>query len=382
MQLKYCTMCVMPNTKPDLFFDEQGVCDACRSSEKKNSIDWDERKKQFEAIIEKYRSKDGNNYDCIIPISGGKDSTYQTYVMKEVYKLNPLCVNFEPTQSTELGKKNLANIGSLDVDVIQIRKNPIVYKKMVIESFRRVGDNEWPNHVGIFTVPIIAAVKFNVPLIIWGENSQLEYGGPASATEKNYLDRRWLEEFGGLLGNRVDDMVGVDGITKEQLLMFTYPKDEDIRQVGVTGLFLGYYFKWDARKQLEIDKQHGFSIKEDGPVEGTYTNYENLDESTVGVHDYLKFLKYGFGRATDHACLDIRNGRISRAEGLELVRRYDGRYPHYGVKSFMEYTGLSKQEIDEVFDRFTNKQIFKTDKEDNLIRDIVGNLTKVNYDNE
>ncbi len=383
MKLVYCTKCVMPSTKPDLFFDG-GVCDACKSTETKNKkIDWAARKKEFEKIIERYRSKDGSNYDCIIPVSGGKDSHYQVYMIKRVYGLNPLLVSFEQTYITELGKKNLENIRNFGCDMIYVKKNPIIYKKMVIEGFKRVGDSEWPNHLGIFTVPVNMAVKFNVPLLIWGENPQLEYGGPAGSRERNHIDRRWLEEFGGLLGNRVEDMVGTDGITRKDLLPYFYPKDEDLKRVDVTGLFLGYYFKWDARKQTELMmKEYGFNIKDDGPIEGTYANYENLDEATVGIHDYLKFLKYGFGRATDHACLDIRNGRISREEGLGLVYKYDGKYPYYGVEKLMEYTGLTKKGIDEVFDRFTNKRIFRCDKKGNLVHDIAGNLIKVNYDNE
>src|SRR3989344_4943391 len=160
MKLVYCTKCVMPNTKPDLFFDKEGVCDACRSSELKHAktkgIDWKTRKKEFEEIINKYRSKNGY-YDCIIPVSGGKDSHYQAYVMKAIYKMNPLLVSFEPTKTTELGLKNLENIRQFG-DLIHFKKNPEVYKKMVIESFKRVGDNEWPNHLGIFTIPVQIAV--------------------------------------------------------------------------------------------------------------------------------------------------------------------------------------------------------------------------------
>lgn len=380
MKLAYCTKCVMPNTKPDLFFDKEGICDACRSAEIKNSkikgINWESRRKEFEKIIAKYRSKDGSNYDCIVPVSGGKDSHYQAYMMKVVYKMNPLLVCFEQTKITELGRKNLENIRQFG-DLVYFKKNPDIYRKMVIEGFQRVGDNEWPNHIGIFTVPVKMAVHFNIPLLIWGENSQLEYGGPASSTQKNYLDRRWLEEFGGLLGNRIDDMLGVDGITKKDLLPYRYPDDKDLKGVGVTGLFLGYYFKWDARKQTDLMvKEYGFNLKQNGPVEGTYTNYENLDESTVGLHDYLKFTKYSFGRATDHACLDIRNGRITRKKGLELVKKYDGKYPHYAVKNFIEYTGMTKKEVDKTIDQFTNKKMFMCDKKGNLARDKTGNLIK------
>ncbi|RYY57881.1 MAG: N-acetyl sugar amidotransferase [Chitinophagaceae bacterium] len=373
--MKYCTRCLFPETKPDLFFDEQGVCSACVAAEEKTQIDWEQRRKDFFKIIEHYRSKNPTGYDCIVPVSGGKDSTYQAYYMKKVCGLNPLCVCFETTAVTEIGQHNLDNLAEMGMDVIHFKKNDEVYRKMVIESFKRVGDEMWPNHIGIFTIPVMFAVKFNIPLLIWGENPQQEYGGPLESIQNKVLSRRWLEEFGGLLGNRIQDMIGVDGITEKELTPYFYPSDEDIERVGVTGLFLGHYFFWDARKQLEIVKEHGFRVSET-PVEGTYTNYENLDEKIVGLHDYLKFVKYGFGRATDHACIDIRNNRITREEGLDLVKKYDGKYPHYAVESFIEYTGMSKQEVDEVIDSYTNTILFTQDETGRFLRDSDGNLVR------
>ena len=291
--------------------------------------------------------------------------------------MNPLCICFETTSVTEIGQKNLDNLSKMGMDVIHFKKNHEVYKKMVIEGFKRVGDEMWPNHLGIFTIPVMFAVKFNIPLIIWGENSQQEYGGPNLESVRNtILNRSWLEEFGGLLGNRVQDMIGVNGITEKELTPYFYPSDDDIERVGVTGIFLGSYFFWDARKQLEIVKKVGFSVKEDGPLEGTYTNYENLDEKLVSLHDYLKFVKYGFGRATDHVNIDIRNGRLTREEGKKLVKEFDGKYPHFGVKSFIEYSGLNKVEIDNVIDSFTNPILFKQDISGKFQRDEEGNLIK------
>jgi len=379
MKIRYCNNCLYPETKPDLYFNERGVCSACVAAELKDKgIDWKQREKEFNEIINHYRIPEGKTgYDCIVPVSGGKDSTYQAYFMKEVCGLNPLCVCFETTAVTELGQKNLDNLSNMGLDVIHFKKNHVAYKKMVVESFKRVGDEMWPNHIGIFTIPVMIAVKFGIPLIVWGENPQKEYGGPSLDSVKNrILNRKWLEEFGGLLGNRIQDMIGVEGITEKELTPYFYPSDEDIERVGVTGIFLGHYFFWDARKQLEIVKKHGFSVKEDGPIEGTYTNYENLDEKLVSLHDYLKFVKYGFGRATDHACIDIRNKRLTRAEGLELVKKYDGKYPHYGVSEFMNYSGMTKKEVDDIIDSFTNTILFvqndditfKRDKEGNLIR--------------
>lgn len=375
MKIQYCARCVMPSTKPDLHFDEQGICDACHSAEKKEtSIDWEARKKEFEDVIERYRDTEGLRYDCLIPVSGGKDSTYQVHVMKNIYGFRPLCVCFEPTLPTELGKKNLDNISKMGVDVIHFKKNYPVYKNLVIEGFKRVGDNEWPNHVGIFTVPVHFAVRFNIPLVVWAENSQLEYGGPAQSKDAKVLNRRWLEEFGGLLGNRVEDMVGVGGATRGDLLPYFYPADEDVERVGVTGLFLGYFFKWNARAQLAEVEKVGFSVKEDGPVETTYTNYENLDCDSMSIHDYLKWIKYGFGRATDHACIDIRNGIITRAEGVRLVRKYDGKLPPVALRRFLEYTGMSKKEFLETVDRFANPVIFEKAPDGSFRRDIDDNL--------
>ena len=375
MELKFCTNCLFPETKPDLFFDENGLCSACKAANQKNAgIDWKKREENFFEIINDYK-KDGVGYDCLIPVSGGKDSTYQAYFMKEVCGMNPLCVCFETTTPTELGNKNLDNISKLGIDVIHFKKNHEVYKKMVIEGFKRIGDEMWPNHIGIFTIPVMFAVKLNIPLIIWGENPQMEYGGPDLRSVKSQvLDRKWLEEFGGLLGNRIEDMIGVNGLTKKELTPYFYPLDEEINKVGVTGIFLGSYFFWDAKKQLEIILKNGFSLKTDGPVEGTYTNYENLDEKMHGLHDYLKYVKYGFGRATDHASIDIRNNRLTRKQGLEKVNEFDGKYPHYGIKTFIKYSGMAKKEIDTIIDSFTNPILFESDENDEFKRDINFNL--------
>ena len=371
--MKICTKCVMPSTKPDLHFDENGVCDACNSQDdKNNNIDWEQREKEFLELIKKH--KINSDYDCVIGVSGGKDSTYQVIKVLEL-GLNPLCVCFEPTIPTEIGKKNLENLNNLGVDLIHIKRNPIVYKKLAKEAFIRTGDNEWQHHIGLFTTTPKIAVNFNIPLIIWGESPQLEYGGPAASKTRNNLDRQWLEEFGGLLGNRISDMIGVDNLNQKDLSLYTYPSDEDINRVGVTGLFLGYYFKWDLREVVKKAKEYGFSVQ-DRPVETTYENFENLDCYSNHLHDYLKYVKYGFGRATDNACLDIRLGYITREEGVRLVNKYDGRYPTLAVKKYLEYTGFTQKEFDKIVDSYTNKRIFLRDKNGKFIKDIDGSLVR------
>jgi len=378
IEVRYCSNCLFPETKPDLHFTEEGLCSACIASESKDiGIDWNQREDDFYSIIDKFRLKnDEIGYDCLIPVSGGKDSTYQAYFMKEICGMNPLCVCFETTKVTELGQRNLDNISKMGIDVIHFKKNYNAYRSMVKEGFIRVGDEMWPNHIGIFTIPINIAAKFKIPLIIWGENPQQEYGGPLESIKRNKLTRRWLEEFGGLLGNRIQDMIGVDGLTAKDLTPYFYPSDEELESTGITSIFLGHYFFWDARKQLKVIKDHGFEVKEDGPIEGTYTNYENLDEQMHGLHDYLKFVKYGFGRATDHACIDIRNKRLTRAEGLELVKKHDGKYPSLSINAFIEYSGMSKEEIDTIIDSYTNPVLFRMNDNGTYEKDAEGNLLR------
>lgn len=381
--LTYCRRCVMPDTKPDLHLDEAGICNACRSYESRKAVDWDQRHEDLVKVLEKYRRPAGDNWDCIVPVSGGKDSTYQVVRMLQ-YGLNPLCVTSTTCDLSDLGRKNIENLKHLGVDYIEVSPNPLIRAKLNRVGLLQVGDISWPEHVGIFTIPVRAAVQFNVPLIVWGENSQNEYGGPAAAAEGNVLTRRWLEEFGGLLGMRVSDLIGQEGIEDKHLINYSYPSDEDLARVGVTGLFLGHYIPWDGLANTLIAAANGFHSYEK-VVEGSMVNYENLDNYQTGIHDYFKYLKFGFGRATDLACLHIRRGRLTRQDGLDAVRRLDGRFPwEYLGKSLEDILrplDLSVDEFVRVCDKFTNKKIFKRDVSGALVKDRDGNLTKLNFDN-
>lgn len=381
--LRYCTRCVMPETKPDLYIDEAGVCSACRSFEQRKAVDWAARKEELQRILERYRSRNGYNYDCVIPVSGGKDSTYQVIRMLEM-GMNPLCVTATTDKLTVIGRRNIENLKSLGVDYVEVTTNPVIRRKINRLALTQVGDISWPEHVAIFTIPVRVAVQFSVSLIIWGENSQNEYGGPAAAAEGNVLNRRWLEEFGGLLGLRVSDLIGQEGIEQKHLIQYLYPADEELSRVGVTGTFLGYYLPWDGYGNALYAQAHGFESYHK-TVEGSLVNYENLDNAQTGIHDYFKFLKYGFGRATDLACLHIRRGRISRVDAIKLVRMHDGKFPwiYLGtpIEEVLQEIDLTLDEFIRVCDRFTNKKLFVCDARGSLVKDKEGNLTKINYDN-
>jgi N-acetyl sugar amidotransferase len=381
--IKYCTTCLLPSTKPDLRFDDLGVCTACNAYLNRVEVDWVARKKEFELIISKFRSKSDSKWDCIIPVSGGKDSTAQVLKILEV-GLNPLCVTATTCDLSKIGRNNIENIKKLGVDYVEFSPNPVIRKKLNKIGLEVVGDIAWPEHVGIFTIPVRAAVDFRVPLIIWGENSQNEYGGPATAQQSPYLTRRWLEEFGGMLGLRVSDLHENYNIPKRDLIPYTYPSDEDLTSAGVTGLFLGHYFPWDGLSNYLLAQANGFESF-GSVVEGSMVDYENLDNFQHGIHDYFKFLKFGFGRATDIASLHIRRGRLTRIQALQIVKDNDGKYPWSYLRKpladILSRIELSVEEFDAICERFTNKNLFITDKNGKLIRDSSNSLIKVNYEN-
>jgi N-acetyl sugar amidotransferase len=381
--LKYCTKCVMPETKPDLSFDKEGVCSACRSYENRATVDWAARQVQLDQILTKYRSPRGDSWDCIVPVSGGKDSTYQVLRVLQL-GLNPLCVTATTCDPSPIGRRNIENIKRLGVDYVELSPNPVIRRKLNRIGLMQVGDVSWPEHVGIFTIPIRAAVEHRVPLIIWGENSQNEYGGPATAQAGHVLDRRWLEEFGGLLGLRVTDLIGMDGIEPRHLIPYTYPTDEQLSEVGVTGIFLGHFIPWDGYSNAFLSQAHGFETLQT-TVEGSVVNYENLDNHQTGIHDYFKFLKFAFGRATDIACLHLRRGRITREDAVSIIRKHDGQFPatYLGkpLSDILAPLDLTIEDFTGICDRFTNKALFVRDGRGQLVKDRHGNLTKTNYDN-
>lgn len=381
--IKYCSNCLLPSTKPDLRFDNNGTCSACAAYQNRAKVDWAERESDFRAIVSKHKSKSNSKWDCIIPVSGGKDSTVQVLKILEL-GLNPLCVTSTTCDLSPIGRRNIENIKNLGVDYVEFTANPQVRKKLNRIGLELVGDIAWPEHVGIFTIPVRAAVDFRIPLIIWGENSQNEYGGPASAQGSPYLNRRWLEEFGGMLGLRVSDLHENHGIVEKDLILYTYPTDEDLAEIGVTGLFLGHYFPWDGLNNYLLAQANGFESF-GSVIEGSMVDYENIDNFQHGIHDYFKFLKFGFGRATDIASIHIRRGRISRDQAVKIIKSNDGKYPwsYLGkpLEEILSKIQVTKEEFDSICDRFTSKELFLTDKDGNLIRDNSNSLIKVNYDN-
>lgn len=353
--MRYCVKCVYPETKPDLKYDEDGVCSACNNYIARRDIDWSKREAEFIQLVEEVQRLK-RPYDCIIPVSGGKDSHYQVITAKR-YGLNALAVTATTDDLSSLGQYNLDNISRLGVDHISISTASKLRRRINSYTLNRIGDISWAEHVTIFTIPFREAAIRNIPLIIYGENPQNEYGGPEA--DKPYMKTSWLQEFGGLCGLRVTDLIEKGIATKEELLQYTYVK---VNSDEARPIFLGYYFPWDGKANADLAQEHGFKVNK-SLVEGTGVNYENLDNHQTGIHDYFKFLKFGFGRATDIACNHIRRGLITRDEGKEFIYLYDGKFPNTylgkSLESILYEIDMTIDQFMEICDKFTNPAIFE-----------------------
>lgn len=360
--INYCKRCLFPETKPDLYFDDDGICDACYSADRKhaveNAINWSERKESFEELLNEARLKKPKGYNCIVPVSGGKDSTWQVYAMKEIHKMRPLAVTFDQFDQTPEGLKCLEVLRSIGVDHVHFTLNPNVVKKLVLKAFELLGDHYWVNHVGIFTVPYHFAVMFDIPLVMFGENPQLEYGGPEKSRDNMIMDRAWRQEFGLMRNFREEDMID-DEISQDDLTMLYYPSDEIIEEKEIIGTFYGHFHKWNAREHLDVVTELGWKGFDKAPT-GSYLNYENIDMYFIEIRERQKYLKYGYGRVTDQLNIDIRNNVLTREEALGYIEM-DGQVDDNVVKEFCEYLEISESKYNEIMDTFVNHEIFVKD---------------------
>jgi N-acetyl sugar amidotransferase len=357
--MKYCKRCVYPETKPDLLIDTLGNCSACFAYARRREIDWTAQERSFKDICDTLLRKSDVPYHCVVPVSGGKDSHYQIAKVLE-YGLRPLAVTAATDDLSHLGRFNLDNISKLGVDAIEVVTNRKLRRKINAFTLREIGDISWAEHVTIFSIPLRIAHQFGIPLIVWGENPQNEYGGPNTLSQSaTFLDKRWLSEFGGLLGLRVSDLAQQGLASKEDLKLYEYPNESS---VVVKGIFLGQFFPWDGAENALRATKMGFKCYY-GPVEGTGYDYENLDNFQTGIHDRFKYIKYGFGRCTDIVCNHIRRGSITRAEGKDIILRYDNKFPRTylfkPLEDILEPLGMSVEEFIKIQERFTNTNLFE-----------------------
>jgi N-acetyl sugar amidotransferase len=357
--MRYCTRCVLPAVSPTpATFDEAGVCSACRVAAQAADIDWGRRGQAFADLVERYRSKDGTNYDCIVPVSGGKDSYYQVHLATQL-GLKPLLVTYHGNNYLPEGERNLLRMREVfDCDHLIFRPSVDVLIRMNRLCFRTMGDMNWHAHCGIFTYPIQVAVKYEIPLIVWGEHGFMDLAGMFSYADfVEFTAKTRLEH--ALRGYDWDDMIEVtEGLRSRDLLWAKYPSDDEIDRVGVRGIYVSNFFPWDANAHAELVQELYGWERSDGEFDRTYRRISNLDDMHEnGVHDYLKYIKFGYGRATDHACKDIRAGRMTRDEAIEMVRKYDHVKPR-DLYRWLDYVGMTEEEFDATADTFRDERVW------------------------
>ncbi|OGF74040.1 LPS biosynthesis protein [Candidatus Giovannonibacteria bacterium RIFCSPHIGHO2_02_FULL_46_20] len=366
----YCTKCVYPSASAfRLVFDENGICSGCRVHEDAKKINWNERKTMFKNIAEEYRNRDGSNYDCIVPVSGGKDSYFQVHYVIKV-GLRPLLVTYHGNNYLPEGEYNLERMREVfDCDHIIVRPSVETLKKLNRIAFKIHGDMNWHNHAGIETVPPKIAIKFNIPLVVWGEHGSLDLSGMFSLKDRvEYTKRFRLEhaQHGFDWNNFTDEGLEEfgrselkEGLCPQDLALWQFPSDEELMKVGMRGIYLGNFIPWDANVHVELVKKLYNWKPAETPFERTYRNFSNLDDMHEnGIHDYLKFIKFGYGRGTDHACKDIRAGHMMREEGIAMVKKYDHIKPRRDLERWLVYVGMTEAEFDRICDTFRDPRVW------------------------
>tara|TARA_B110000027_G_C16122417_1_gene304114 strand:- start:10761 stop:11888 length:1128 start_codon:yes stop_codon:yes gene_type:complete len=352
-KLNYCRRCCMPESNAFQAFDEFGICNACRSSEQKMRIDWDAREKELAKIFKKAKKNSKNNYDCVVPISGGKDSAFQLHILVKKYKLTPLAVTFSHNWFTKTGEYNLKNIlERLEVDHMMYTPNRGLINKLAKKSLKMIGDSCWHCHAGVWSYPYHVAAKFNIPLMIYGE-SPADFSG-----QSTYLDREknkttvMSDAFKTTIKVPASKMID-EQLSEKELCLFFPPSEKELTKAKIKAIFLSDYYFWDHERQTE------FLIKEykwkESKVEGSYKHYKSVECKMAGVHDYAKFIKRGFGRGTDFASQDVRAGLISRKEGFDLAAKVDTKRPKT-LDYYLKISGYSEKEFEDILISKRDKQ--------------------------
>jgi N-acetyl sugar amidotransferase len=350
--MRYCATCITPFNRPNIRFDSEGRCNCARAADK-DAIDWEARARDFREVAARAKAR-ARGYDCVIPVSGGKDSTWQVVTCLE-HGLKPLAVTWRPPGRTAIGQRNLDNLISLGVDHIDYSVDPRVERTFTLLALERYGDPALPMHMAIFSIPLRIAVSFDIPLVVWGENSAFEYGGAEESRQGFRLDRAWLARHGVTHGTCARDWVGPE-LTERELTPYFAPSDEELERHGVLAVFLGYYFRWDPQMTACVAERHGFRRGETART-GVW-DYADIDDDFISIHHWLKWYKFGFTRAFDNLSIDVRNGRLTRAEAIAILRERGDETPHGDIEKLCAWLGITRARFFESVEKFRNPDVW------------------------
>jgi N-acetyl sugar amidotransferase len=358
-EVKFCKRCLYAEIHPlGLVLDDEGICSGCKVHEEKDFLDWSERWDKLEKLVDPYRSIDGKNYDCIVPVSGAHDSHYILHLVKNRLNLNPLLVTYNKYFNTPLGIRNLTNLRiKFDCDILFQNVNPLSVRKITKSTLRQFGSIYWPILAGQTVFPVQTAVRYKVPLIIWGAHQGLEQVGMFSHEHEVEMTRRYRKDH-DLMGHEADDLLSVfDTLSEADIWQYRYPDDHDLNEVGVRGIYLGNYVRWDPKAQHEqMIKEYDYKTSS---FNRTFDKYDFVDcFNYMDLHDLLKLYKQGYSKVTDHASREIRFGRLTRDQGLSLVKKHEQEPLKY-IDLFEEWLGVKSKSLQFLIDQHRNPEFWK-----------------------
>jgi len=355
--MEYCKTCVMPDTKPGVWLDENGRCNACRTSDQKSLIDWSERFGQLKEIANEIRARKSNGYDCIVAVSGGKDSWFQAATVSEQLGLKVLCVTLAAHLPTTEGIANLNQmVTDLNVDHIKITLKPSVFRKIRRKCFLEQGEPNWAEHCAMFSSVVRTALLYEVPLVIWGEDIAYEFGGIQRTESKP--SALAIDKSDLVKEKTIFDWLDTD-ISQRDTLFYQYPDYQTLSQANIQCLYLGHYVRWYGRNNFDFVKERGFQSRAAGPLPGNFLDYDNIDEKLCEINIWFKYLKFGFWRPTDQTCYDIWNGKLTRERAVEIVLSIQDQLPYNDLDDFLDFHMISMDQFTETVEKFRNKDIWE-----------------------
>ena len=355
-ELKWCSRCLTMSTRPRITFDADGICNACIWVESKGKLDWTIRERELEKLLELHKSNNGG-FDCLVPVSGGKDGSYVAYNLKHRYGMNPLCVTVTPALPLTLGEKNLRSFVEKGYDHISINPDYAAMQKLNKIGLIEMGFPYYGWLIAIHVAPIRIALNFNISLIFYGEDGEVEYGGSTETSMKpiygiDYQKRVYLE--GGY-----EKILNTSNLLSKQKYFFEFPTEQNKSAKNIKITHWSYFENWDPYRNYILAKEKCGLREAETSNSGTFTNFAQNDQAIYALHTYLMYLKFGFGRANQDACIEIRRGAMTRSQGLNLIRLYDGNYPEEYIQDYLEYYEISQNEFNNVLDKFANKDLFE-----------------------
>lgn len=351
----WCSNCLTMSTRPRITFDERGWCNACVWTEKKKTLDWSTRQKELENLLDQHRRTDGK-FDCLVPVSGGKDGSYVAYNLKQKYGMNPLAVTVTPALSLELGDRNLRAFVESGFNHISINPAHEAMRKLNKVGFVEMGFPYYGWLIAIHTAVARAAIGFDIGLIFYGEDGEVEYGGSTETSRHPIYDVQYQKKV--YLEGGYEKVLAASGLSEEELFFFRFPKDDELKSHPIQLTHWSYFESWDPYRNYLVAKEHCGLMEAEDSNAGTFTNFSQNDQALYALHTYLMYLKFGFGRANQDACIEVRRGAMDRAQAVNLVRLYDGHYPEEFMQLYLDYYQMTQAEFDAVIDRYANPDLF------------------------